>query len=133
MAHRTSIDTAPGVAGVRQRIARWRATRPHRGGPMPAALWAAAVRLARRHGVGPTARALRVDQGTLTIRVGAPPDDVPAARPTFVEVGAAPAVGVGPSVIAVDGSGGRRLRLEVSDLRVPDLLALVHAAWEPEG
>jgi hypothetical protein len=133
MAHRESIDTATGVAAVRQRVARWRETRTYRGAPMPAALWAAAVRLARRHGVGPTARALRVDQGTLKIHIGAPTDDAPAARPTFVEVGAVPAVRLGPSVIVVDGSRGRRLRVEVADLRVPDLLALVHAAWGPEG
>jgi hypothetical protein len=121
------------VAPLRARIRQWREMRTHRGAPMPAALWAAAVDVARRHGLAATARALGVDYGTLKRRLAATEPGPPAAAPTFVDLGVTAPLGLGASVIAVDGPRGRRLRLEVSDLRVPDLLALVHAAWGHEG
>ncbi len=121
------------VAPLRARITQWRETRTHRGTRMPAALWAAAVDVARQHGVGATARALGVDYATLKRRLAGDGPAPTAAAPAFVDLGVAGPLGVGASVIAVDGPRGRRLRLEVSDLRVPDLLALVHAAWGHEG
>ena len=129
----TSTDLSTHAEPIRARIAQWRETRTHRGAPMPAALWAAAVDLAGRHGVGPTARALGVDYATLKRRLTAEGAGSTPAAPTFVDLGVAGPLGLGACVIAVDGARGRRLRLEVSDLRVPDLLALVHAAWGHEG
>lgn len=129
MAHRDPSDDATIWEDARQRIARWRETRTHRGLPMPATLWAAAVRLARQHGVGVTARALGVDQGSLKQRVIDAGGEV-TARPTFVEV-AVPAPGSrAASVIVVEGARGRRLRLEVADLAVADVVALLRAAWD---
>jgi hypothetical protein len=61
----TSTDLTITTETIRARITQWRETRTHRGAPMPAALWAAAVDVARRHGVDPTARALGVDYATL--------------------------------------------------------------------
>ena len=52
-----------GLQQTRRRIARWRETRTHRGAPMPATLWAAAVALARQHGLYTTTRTLRLDYG----------------------------------------------------------------------
>ena len=120
------------VAPLRARITQWRETRTHRGAPMPAALWAAAVDVARRHGLGATAPALGLDYGTLKRRLAAT-EPGPTAAPTFVDLGVTAPLGLGACVIAVEGPRGRRLRLEVSDLRVPDLLALVHAAWGHAG
>ena len=120
------------VAPLRARITQWRESRTHRGAPMPAALWGAAVGVARRCGVASTARALGVDYGTLRRRLSADSQGPALAPPTFVDLGIAGPLGLGACVIAVDGPRGRRLRLEVSDLRVPDLLALVHAAWGDE-
>jgi hypothetical protein len=59
----TGSSTPSGLDKTRREISRWRATRPYRGVPMPAALWAAAVTLARRHGLYTTARTLHVDYG----------------------------------------------------------------------
>ena len=47
----TSSSTSIGLEQTRRHIARWRAMRTHRGAPMPAALWAAAIALARQHGL----------------------------------------------------------------------------------
>lgn len=124
----TSRALSTTTESLRGQIAEWRTTRTHRGAPMPAALWAAAIALARQHGLAATARALGVDYGTLKHRTaasGAGP--VPAT--TFVDLGMARSAGLGACVIAVAGARGRRLRVEVSDLCVPDLVALVQAAW----
>lgn len=71
---------------VRRQLARWRQTRPHPRAPIPAAVWAAAVVLARQHGVYPMARALPIDFGALKAHV-ARADGLTevAGPPTFVE------------------------------------------------
>jgi len=133
MAHRESIDTTTRLEDVRQRIARWRETRTHRGAPMPAALWAAAVSFAQRQGVAETARALRVDYGTLKTRLAAAAGADPLAPgPAFVEFAVARPTGLGVCVIAIDGPRGRRLRIEVSGLTVADLVAVTQG-WSGEA
>ncbi len=67
----TGSATSIGLEKTRRRIVRWRATCPYRGAAMPAALWAAAVALARQHGLYTTARALHVDYGSPKKRLGA--------------------------------------------------------------
>src|SRR6266536_1622099 len=49
---------------VYRRFERWRSAHTGRL-PIPARLWAAAVELAREHGVSPTAQALRLEYGKL--------------------------------------------------------------------
>jgi hypothetical protein len=121
------------LAPLQARIAEWRTTRTHRGAPMPAALWAAAVDAAQRYGLAATARALPVDYGALKRHVTAMVSGPPAIAATFVDLGITAPRGLGACVIVLDGPRGRRLRLEVPDLRVPDLLALVQAAWSDAG
>jgi len=117
------------IAPVRARIAQWRETRTHRGAPMPATLWAAAVDLARQHGLAPTARALRLDYGTLKRRLAAAGLGRALATATFVDLSRAVRPGLGRCVIAVEGTRGRRLRVEVADLPGADLVALLQTAW----
>jgi hypothetical protein len=84
-----------GLEQTRRRVARWREARPDTGAPMPAALWTAAVALARHHGLYTTARTLRVDYGALKKRlVAAEAGRVPP--PAFVELPAARPSGLGP-------------------------------------
>ncbi len=127
----TSSTTSIGLETTRRRIARWRETRAYRGAAMPAALWAAAIALARRHGLYPTARALHLDYGALKKRV-----DAAGARreiaPAFVELPSAPAPGLGACVIELDACHGRRLRIEVSGVTMADLVTLTQAAWRGE-
>jgi hypothetical protein len=97
---------------------------------MPAALWAAAVALARRHGLYPTARALRLDYGALKKRL----DAAGAGRapsPAFVELPAARPTGLGACVIELDGPRGGRMRIEVPGATLADLVALTQVAWGP--
>ena len=117
-----------GLEQTRRRITRWRETRTHRGAPMPAALWAASIALARQHGLYATARTLRVDYGSLKKRLGtAEAGRVPS--PAFVELPAARPTGLGPCVIDLEGRRGRRLRIEVTGVTVADLVTLTQVAW----
>ena len=125
----TRSSTSIELKQTRRHIARWRAMRTHRGAPMPAALWAAAIALAREHGLYTTTRALRVDYGSLKKRLAAAAAGrVPA--PAFVEL--PPAVGpsgLGPCVIDLEAPRGGRLRIEVTGVTGADLVALTQVAW----
>lgn len=81
--------TATELETLRTRIERWRSTRAKHG-PMPEALWAEAARLARRDGVCPVSRALRVGYESLQQRVRAIEDNRShEAPPVFVELSGA--------------------------------------------
>ncbi len=124
----TDSSTSLGLEDARRRIARWRDTRPYRGAPMPAALWRAAIALARQHGLYPTARALRLDYGSLKKRR----DAAGAGRvssPTFVELPAARPTGLGSCVIDLEAPRGGRMRIEVTGVTVADLVTLTQGAW----
>jgi len=129
----TGRSTSIGLEETRRRIARWRERRPYRGAAMPAALWAAAIAAARQHGLYRTARALRVDYGSLKKRLGT----AGAGRgpsPAFVEL--PPAVGpsaLGPCVIDLEGRRGRHMRIEVAGVTVADLVTLTQVAWGRDG
>jgi hypothetical protein len=125
----TDSSTSIGLDKTRRRIARWRETRPYRGAAMPAALWAAASALARQHGLYATARALRVDYGSLKKRLG-PAEAGRVPSPAFVEL--PPSVrptGLGPCVIDLEAPRGRRLRIEVTGVTMADLVTLTQGAW----
>ena len=71
---------------LRRRLEGWRRTRTHARSPIPKALWAGAVAVARAHGLYHTSRALRLDYATLKRHVEAA-EAGGRARPTpaFVE------------------------------------------------
>ena len=125
----SGISISRGLEETRRQIARWRARRPYRGAAMPAALWAAAVALARQHGLYTTARTLRLDYGSLKKRLGtAGAGRIPS--PAFVELAAAARpTGLGPCVIDLEAPRGRRLRIEVTGVTMADLVMLTQAAW----
>jgi len=124
----TGDPTSIGLEATRRRITRWRETRTHRGAPMPAPLWAAALALARQHGLYTTARALHLDYGSLKKRL----DTAGAghgAAPAFVELPVARPTGLGPCVIDLEAPRGGRMRIEVTGVTVADLVTLTQGAW----
>jgi len=128
----TGSWTSSGLEKTRRRIARWRERRPYRGAAMPGALWAAAIALARQHGLYTTARTLHVDYGSLKKRLGTTrARRVPA--PAFIELPATRPTGLGPCVIDLEGRRGRRLRIEVTGVTMADLVTLTQVAWGREG
>ena len=103
---------------VRRRLDRWRQRRAHARSPIPAPIWTAAVGLVPRHGVYQTARALRLDYGTLKRHVESAP-----AAPAFVELPAAPVRDAAACVFEVEGPRAT-LRLRVPPMPVADLATL---------
>lgn len=116
------------VEAVRWRIARWRQER-ERLGPMPEDLWAAAVGLARVHGVFRVARGLPVDYGALKKRVdGACGSWERETRGGFVELPVpAPVAGVDGATVEMVGSDGARVVVRLPATHGLDLAALLSA------
>jgi hypothetical protein len=74
---------------LQARLVEWRKNHPRRS-PLPEEMWATAVKLARRHGLYRTARALPVDYANLRRRLNLAPPSVEVAHPQFLEVLVAP-------------------------------------------
>ena len=119
-------DIKPTVDIVRKRIADWRAE--HRAPiAFPAVVWEQAVQLARELGVGPTARALKLDYGCLKKRSGL---EVPASpksneSPLFFELFQSTAPTIANCVILLDTQGGCKVRLEFGPTAPGALAAFV--------
>lgn len=127
------LPDTPRIRGVRRRLERWRQTRPHQRAAFPRALWAAAVRLAREHGLYPTARALGINYGGLKGHVErADRADSAVRRPTFVELAPVLARPVSECVIELEAPRGT-IRVRVSGLAVADLVALARALGGSEA
>lgn len=124
---KASRSVSSGLEQTRRRIAQWRERRPYRGAAMPAALWSAALALARRDGLYGTARALRIDYGSLKKRLNGAAGR--GSSPAFVELPAVAAPGLGPCVIEVDAPRGARMRIELGGVTVADLVTLTQGAW----
>jgi hypothetical protein len=130
----TRKSPGPGrLESVRRRVDRWRRTRAHQRSAMPAALWAAAVALVRRHGVYQTARGLHISYGTLKQHVEAA-DHVAGARvPSgFVELVGPPPTPRDACVIEIDGPRAT-LRIRLNDMALPDLVRLSQALAGADG
>jgi hypothetical protein len=117
-----------------QQLERWRRTRPHRS-RIPEPLWAAAVELARQHGIYRTARTLRLDYTRLKARLesarrASGVRSQPA--PTFVEL-IGPRPGSFPAgVVELEGPRGR-MRIELKGIATADLVALSRVLWKGEA
>ena len=120
---RESLDIPHSMRKVYRRFERWRSAHTARL-PIPERLWAAAVELAREHGVSATAQALRLEYGKLRrLMEEAPPvvksrvaKTTPAsgqhrsrsvAPPAFVELISSPTAGLTECVIELQGRRGR--------------------------
>ncbi len=97
------------VEELAERIEHWRRTRTKRG-PMPKALWSAAVEVAGTHGVGAIARWLRLDYYSLKRRVVVDPArqaaETEGVETAFVELKVADgAVADGRTIEFIDADG----------------------------
>lgn len=131
-------DSPPGprplaMERVRQRFEKWRRTRMPGRSPIPASLWGAAIALARQQGVYATSRLLRLDYTALKRRVATAGDRTrpPAASPstpTLIELMPGPGHGA-PCLIEIESPWGGRMRVQVPQVTVPDLVALTCGVW----
>lgn len=141
---RESPDISNSMRKVYRRFERWRSAHTGRL-PIPKGLWAAAVELARQHGVFPTAKALRLEYGKLKQLVeaagpvarsrvakastAASRRSRSAAPPTFAELLTSPAAGLAECLIELEGRHGK-MRIQWKGTTAPDLAGLSRAFWE---
>jgi hypothetical protein len=128
-AARTAV-VAREMERTRARLERWR--KGHTGGvPLPEELWAAAARLARRHGVSATARALRLDYTRLKRRSGqAEGPELATPLPRFVELAVPAPAEAAACRIELSGPGGGSVKIELAaPISASLVVELCRAAW----
>ena len=119
------------IEEVGERFKRWRRGRA-RGERIPEDLWAAAVGVARGHGVNPAARALRLNYYDLKRRLegAARGGGTEQAGPRFVEWLAPAAMGSGECRIELENRRGRKMRIELRGAEVAaSLEGLSRSFW----
>ena len=142
-------DIPQDIQRVLRRFEQWRNAHVGRL-PIPERLWAAAVKLAREHGVFHTAKALRLEYGKLkrllesADRVAEGPKAKGrlargraagrrrtqfTASPAFVELMTSPGAGQSEGLIELEGRRGK-MRIQWKGTTAPDLGGLGRAFWE---
>lgn len=123
-------DLPPQLHRLTRRLKAWRSQR-QRGQRIPEAFWKAAARLARLHGLNPTATALQLSyydlQRRMTTRLG--PIKSRVTAPTFVELPAPPLARsvTDPGTLELTRPSGARLVLRLPATNPRHLLPLVQA------
>ena len=127
MTRRRTVDTL-NLDEVRTRFENWRQNRQGKQ-RIPDELWSAAIEVARRDGVNPTAAALHLDGGKLKRRMMAA-DSVAtkAMPPKFVEL-LTPAVDLRECTIELEGRKGK-LRIHWKGATAADVATLSRALWD---
>ena len=125
-----ATDLQDDLEQLRRRFEEFRDTQPTRS-RLPETLWAAAAELAKRHGVNPTARALRLDYTALRKRVKNQDQPkrkrTPALPPTFMEFVAPGAKAVTNCTVEVESMQSGKLRLELKAVATTELANLLRA------
>ena len=117
---------------VHRQLQRWRRHRQGRE-RIPAALWAAAGKLAREHGVNQVSQALRLEFNQLkraAEAVGAKRTN--QATPAFVELIAPEAPSGRQCALELEGPRGK-LRVELKGMAPAELADITRALWEMLG
>jgi hypothetical protein len=118
------------VQQLRRRFDEFRNAQPARS-RLPETLWAAAAELAKRYGVNPTARALRLDYTGLRKRVEnrdrPKPKKGAAPPPAFMELLTPMSGAVTNCSVEVESVQGGTLRLELKAVATTELANLIRA------
>jgi hypothetical protein len=131
------IGPAPGhgesLEQVGERFRHWRGTRV-RGEHIPPDLWAAAVVMAKEHGLHRIAHELRVDHDGLKRRLehASGVARVGTLDTHFVELFAAPAAttaGLRECVVELENARGAKMRVELNGKGLAGLAGLCSAFW----
>ncbi len=137
-----TCDLPARLVSLRGRFEEWRRTRKVRS-RIPEPLWDSAVRLAKKHGLHRTAKALRVNYYALKERaegeVASGVRDVPEGDAAmFLELASVPPA---PSKLAgsceytleLEDGDGAKMRIHLSGVATPDLVALSRSFWRAES
>lgn len=123
----------PTLDETRSRFEQWRRTRQGKT-PIPDELWSAAIAVARRNGVNPTAVALRLDGGKLKRRMAASGRSSRKALPAaFVELLAPGHARSGAQLsectLELEGRNGK-LRIHCQATTAAELAVLSRSLWD---
>jgi hypothetical protein len=113
---------------LNQRLEEWRNAHIRRS-RLPEELWAAAVELARQHGLFRTAHTLRLDYTNLKKRVQTAPGMSAMAPTAFMEL-VAPSPVTGECTVEVESARGK-LRVAIKGMAAPDVMSLIRS-WTAE-
>ena len=131
---RAAPDIPDELLALHGRFASWRASHTGRL-PIPEPLWAAAVEVAREHGVFRTAKVLSLEYGKLKrLTTESHPDRRRTARlgtapAAFVELLAPGASSSSECLIELEGPRGK-MRIQWKGSTTPDLAGLSRVLWE---
>jgi hypothetical protein len=114
---------------LQRRFEEFRNVRTSRG-RLPAALWKEAAEAARRYGLNPTARALRLDYNRLKMHMAATPGQAKQRKqvhpaPAFVELIGPTAGATTDCHVEVESERGAKLRLELKGIATAELASLI--------
>lgn len=130
MTPEAAADVPEDLQQLRRRFEEFRNTRPGHA-RLPEALWAAAAELAKRYGVNPTARTLRLEYGGLRKRVEnrgqAKRNHAPSTPPSFMEFVAPGTKAVTSCTVEVESAHGGKLRLELEAVATSEVANLIRA------
>ena len=123
MKRKQNEELPAAVKRLAGKLSEWREHRGH-GQRIPEALWAGAVKAARRHGLHPISRALKLDYYQLKRRLGDGEEVAGAAsngEAVFEELTAMAARSSEPRcVVELEKGNGAKLRVSVSDAATVD-------------
>ena len=141
MSAKRTCELPARLVSLRRRFEDWRRTRTVRS-RIPEPLWDSAVKLAKKHGLHRTAKMLRVNYYALKERVeekaaSGVRDVSEGDGATFLELAAAAPM---PSIRAdccectleLEDAGGAKMRVHLSGVATPDLVALSRSFWRAE-
>ena len=116
------------LSRLAQRFVAWRRTRA-KGERIPQSLWNAAVKMAAKYGLNPTAGVLKLDYYSLKKRLESADEATPSS--TFVELPSSPLVS-SECVIEWEDAAGARMRVHVKGPHLRDVLALSRNFWNAD-
>ena len=120
------------ILQLQRQLEQFRSTRPKRT-KLPAALWQAAVELAREHGVYPVAHPLPLDYMRLRQRLGGSPTrHRKASKPAFVELVAPRSAALEGCIIEFESASGGKMRIQWTASAPPDWASLLRAWRDAE-
>ena len=120
------------IVELQRQLDQFRSTRPHRT-KLPEALWDAAVKLARQHGVYSVAHPLGLDYTKLKKRLdGDSSLGEKASSPAFVELIASCPAAASEYLVEFESTIGSKMRIQWKGSTAPDWAVLLRAWRESE-
>lgn len=130
MAGKKRRELAPALARAQERFRAWRRKRKP-GERIPEPLWAAAVKLARVHGISRTTSTLGLDYYSLKERLESANGEREVTAGAFIEL-PAPAVLSKQCTITLDNDVGATMRVCLTSYDAADVAMLARSVWNGE-